>query len=81
MWVIIIISLLFGIIWYERFGRDQARTLINQQVASICWSGILWLLLVEVPFIVRFMVNKPFNVYFCMTQMTINQVSMITRVL
>lgn len=79
MWVITIVSLLFGIIWYERFGRDQARTLINQQVASICWSGILWLLLVEVPFIARFMVNTPFNIYFCMTQMTINQVRTVKR--
>ena len=79
LWVIIIVILLFGIIWYERFGRDQARTLINQQVASICWSKILWLLLVEVPFIIRFTINKPFDAYFCMAQMTINQVSMIIQ--
>ena len=27
----------FGIIWYEKFGSDKKRTLINKLFASICW--------------------------------------------
>ena len=32
---------LFAIVWYERFGSDHPRTLINQLVASTCWNGIV----------------------------------------
>ena len=32
---------LYTIIWYERFGSDHPRTLINQLVASTCWNGIM----------------------------------------
>ena len=32
---------LYAIIWYERFGSDHPRTLINQLVASTCWNGIV----------------------------------------
>ena len=31
---------LYAIIWYERFGSNQNRTLINQFVTSACWIGI-----------------------------------------
>jgi hypothetical protein len=71
------IVLLYGIIWYERFGRDQPRTLINQQVASICWSAIFWMALVEVPLIIRFWINKPFNETVCKVQMILNQVILV----
>ena len=27
----------FGIIWYEKFGSDKKRTLINKLFASVCW--------------------------------------------
>ena len=30
--------LLYGVIWFERFGSDLKRTLINKFVASICWA-------------------------------------------
>jgi hypothetical protein len=33
-------SLLYSITWYERFGCDLKRTLINKFVSSTCWSGI-----------------------------------------
>ena len=32
---------LYTIVWYERFGSDHPRTLINQLVASTCWNGIV----------------------------------------
>ena len=30
--------LLYGVIWFERFGSDLKRTLVNKFVASICWA-------------------------------------------
>ena len=35
-----IVALLYGIIWFERFGTDNKRTLINKLVASQCWAFI-----------------------------------------
>ena len=35
-----IVALFYGIIWYERFGTDNKRTLINKLVASQCWAFI-----------------------------------------
>jgi hypothetical protein len=37
---IINILLLYSIIWYEHFGSDLKRTLINKFAVSICWCGI-----------------------------------------
>ena len=40
--VIVLTSLLlYGIIWYERFGADLKRILTNKLVSLICWNGIL----------------------------------------
>ena len=33
-------GLLLGMIWYERFGSDNRRTLMNKLFASICWAAI-----------------------------------------
>jgi len=38
---IINILLLYSIIWYEHFGSDLKRTLINKFAVSICWCGIM----------------------------------------
>jgi len=35
------IGLLYGAVWYERFGSDNRRTLINRLFTSLCWSGIV----------------------------------------
>ena len=32
---------LYSITWYEQFGSDHPRSLINQLVASTCWNGIV----------------------------------------
>ena len=34
------IVLLFGMIWYERYGSDNHRTLMNKLFASVCWTAI-----------------------------------------
>ena len=46
--------LLLCIIWFERFGSDNKRTLLNRLVAINCWTGIEALLLSSIPEIVRF---------------------------
>ena len=33
---------LSAIIWYERFGSDNPRTLMNQLVAFTCWNAIVY---------------------------------------
>jgi len=44
--VIFLISSGYGIIWYERYGSDSKRILINRLVTSICWTGIEFYVLV-----------------------------------
>jgi len=34
------ILLLYGVIWYERFGSDSKRLLRNRIVSSSCWYGM-----------------------------------------
>ena len=39
--ITIITPLSFAIVWYERHGTDNHRTLLNQLVSSICWNIII----------------------------------------
>ena len=43
----IVISLSYGIIWYEKFGTDQKRTLMNKLVASFSWIWLEWYLFAQ----------------------------------
>ena len=45
---------LFGIIWFERFGSDKKRTLLNMFATKVCWTNILLLVIVRTLEIVRF---------------------------
>ena len=36
----LVVALFYGIVWYERFGTDNKRTLINKLLASQCWASI-----------------------------------------
>ena len=40
---------LYSIIWYERFGTNHNRTLINQFVTSTCWAGLVYNIFVLIP--------------------------------
>ena len=31
--------MLFSIVWFENFGSDKKRTLLNRLVAMNCWTG------------------------------------------
>jgi hypothetical protein len=45
---IAIIPLAYGIIWFERYGSDHKRIILNRIVSSICWSGIEYYSIVQV---------------------------------
>ena len=62
--IILSVSVFYSIIWYERFGTDNKRTIVNKFVSSICWTGICWNLTVQIIIIVRFL-HGPFNYYAC----------------
>jgi hypothetical protein len=36
-----------GIIWYERFGSDLKRNLINRLLTSVCWTGLIFYAIVQ----------------------------------
>ena len=47
---IAIVSLfMYAIIWYEKYGTNQNRTLINHFVASACWTGIAYNIILQIP--------------------------------
>ena len=62
------LPLIYGIIWYEKFGQDNKRTLINQLFGSICWYLITAILFLQFPVIARFMFQRSLNKVFCAIQ-------------
>ncbi len=38
--IVIFVLTGYGIIWYEHYGSDKKRILINRLVSSLCWTGI-----------------------------------------
>ena len=64
---------MYGIIWYERYGTDLKRILVNMLVTSICWSGIVWFLIVQSLEILRFTVG-PFPEPLCLAQLAVKQI-------
>ncbi len=47
--MVILLPLIYGVIWFERFGSDKKRTLINMLVSSACWTVILCGIMLQVP--------------------------------
>jgi hypothetical protein len=55
--VICIISVLpglYAIIWFERFGSDKKRTIINKLLSTICYAGIFADIFVQGIYLLRF---------------------------
>ena len=61
---VLITPLLYSIVWYEHYGTDYQRTLLNQLVSSTCWNGIIYNLF-EIPAEVILELFGPFNKLFC----------------
>ena len=56
--------LFFAIAWYERFGTNHNRTLLNQLVSSICWVTIVQNL-TDLTLGILLNLCGPFSVKFC----------------
>ena len=59
---------LYCVIWFERFGSDQKRTLINMLPAVGCWSAVEFLILVQIPEIFRY-IYGPLNPTVCLVHL------------
>ena len=55
--------LLYGVIWYQYFGPDQSRTLVNWIFSSFCWSCMA-ALMIGVSDVARFILG-PFPQHLC----------------
>ena len=53
-----------GIIWYERNGNHQYRTVINQLFATISWLVVAYILFVYIPEGIRYMTG-PLSTSYC----------------
>lgn len=54
----------YSVIWYERFGQDAKRTIVNRMFSSLCWTGIEFSFLVSLPELFRFLCG-PLPEWFC----------------
>ena len=66
--ILILTPLFYSIIWYEKYGSNQHRTLINQLAASNCWLAIIFNVVVQTSEIVL-SIFGPFNSGFCNWQL------------
>ncbi len=60
-----VIPSLYGIIWFERFGSDSKRTLINQLFASVCWYLMVLILCLQTPQIFRIIYGAAYSLSVC----------------
>ena len=58
------IPVIYGIIWFERFGCDMKRIFINRLVSSVCWSFFAWILFAQIPDMIRYF-SRPFSESIC----------------
>ena len=68
--ICILIPILYSIIWYEKFGSDKKRTVLNKLVSSVCWCTIVYYTLIQVPELFRIWFG-PFPALFCNFQLVI----------
>ena len=61
---VINVLLLYSIVWYEHYGSDLKRTLINKFVVSVCWCGIEFELVLQGLTMIRYAL-KPFPTHVC----------------
>jgi hypothetical protein len=58
--IIVATPLTFGIIFYEKFGSDKKRTLVNKLISSFCYTIIAWFLIIQTFTLARF-IHGPFS--------------------
>ena len=50
---VLLLVLSYGVIWFERFGNDHKRTLMNKLVSSLCWFLMEWYLVGQTICLIR----------------------------
>jgi hypothetical protein len=60
-----------GIIWYERNGDHNYRTVVNQLFSTTSWMVVFWILLVYIPQGVRYLAG-PLNATYCAIHIFLN---------
>ncbi len=40
---------LYSIIWFERFGSDKKRTLLNMLFSMTCWTALIFIICIQIP--------------------------------
>ena len=61
----VVLLLLYSIIWYERFGLDVKRTIVNKLTSSFCWIAIQFVIFVNIPDFGRYLTG-PYSENFCL---------------
>ena len=61
------LTLSYGIVWYEHFGKDSRRTLMNKLVASIFWTAMFAVPAMQISELLRYFFG-PQPIVFCFVQ-------------
>ena len=80
VFIIFLIPSGYGIVWYEHYGADSKRILINRCVASVCWTGIEFYVIVWPIDITRY-VFGPLPEGVCLFQLMLKNVINMQTVL
>jgi len=75
----LLLILVYGIAWHEHFGSDKKRTMINKLASSLCWTWFEWVILVQLPDMVRYIFG-PFPQQLCSIQIALKN-AMFTQAL
>jgi amino acid permease len=59
--------LIYGIIWYEKYGSNNRRTFLNMIVSMYCLSALVFIFFVQVPETLRGIIG-PLPTYVCSSQ-------------
>lgn len=77
--ILLDVAMFFGIIWYERFGSDNQRTLVNKLLTSICWISIGFFIICLLD-VIRFTIG-PLPSHLCLIQMILKSIFKTTLLL
>ena len=75
----ILVLCFYGVIWFEKYGSDKKRTLINTLMASICWSAITFCVVIQLPEMFLY-IYGPLPVPFCSIHL-MNKKAIVTQLL
>ena len=53
---------LYSVIWFDRFGSDNKRTLLNMLFSQMCWTIIAYIFLAQIIEMTRYIVGPIFGI-------------------